>query len=173
MKKYIMALFAITLLTGCSTWFNGKIDNPLIGTPYQAGRTFVFLDVVTKPIQPEEMQRAIDIVYTVAVNNLINFDLTDETVKQIIAQRYPDATPEFRAVLFNLYKNMTIRLLSQVNANPNLPSSEIIEEFNRGIKDALALYNPSVLPGDGLITGPAPYSDEDLTALLNTMEGME
>ncbi len=162
MKKLLFALIAIALigtLSGCGTFGNGQVDNPLGITPYKAGRIFVFTDVVTKPIQPDEVKEAVDVVYAVAVNNVLNTDMADETVRSIIAQRYPDATPEFREVLFNLYKTMTIRMLAQINANPKIPNIEVIDEFNRGIRDALALYNPSALP-----------PSNDLGALLDSME---
>lgn len=155
----VLLAFLMGLFAGCGTIGNGQLDNPLGITPYKAGRIFVFTDVVTKPIQPEEVKEAVDVVYTVAVNNVINTDMADETVQTIIAQRYPDATPEFRAVLFNLYKTMTIRMLAQINANPKIPDIEVIDDFNRGIRDALALYNPGALP-----------PPDDLGELLDSME---
>lgn len=144
------ALLATALLTGAAlmsgcTLGNGKIDNPLTATPYQSGRTFVFVDVVTSPVQPTEVKVVVNQVYALAQANILNDNLADEFVQAQIAQLYPDATPEFRQVLFNLYAALTARVLDQVDVNPGLPQSEILSEFNRGIRDALALYKPEAL----------------------------
>lgn len=149
MKQIVSALFLIVVclaaacLHGCGTFGNGKLDNPLVATPYQAGRTFVFLDVVTEPIQPEEVKAVTAQVYALAKLNVTGAEtLADDFIEAEIAGLYPDATPEFRQVLFNLYDKLTIRLLSQIDGNVELPRVEVLSEFNRGINDALALYKP-------------------------------
>ena len=137
MRYWILAI-ALMALVGCSTWGNGKIDSPF-GDPYQAGRTFVFIDVVTEPIQPDEMKVAVNAVYQLAKIN-IGADMADIIIKSEIEAAYPDATPEFRAVMFNMYGALKARLLDQIDLNPELPVPEILSEFNRGINDAVALY---------------------------------
>lgn len=158
----VFLAFAFGLLSGCGTLGNGKIDAPV--SAYRAGRIFVFMDVTTKPLQREEVREAVQVVYDIALNNLVNADLTDQVVQDVIARHYPDATPEYRAVLFNLYKNMTISLLDQVHLNPELPELDVAAEFFRGVKDALALYAPELLPAEG--------SDE-LVVLLGEMEAVQ
>jgi hypothetical protein len=147
MKKVMTALLlaALVTLTGCGTFGNGKLDNPLVATPYQAGRTFVFVDVVTSPVQPQEVQVVVNQVYAIAQNRYLDGSLTDDLIKAQIAQLYPDATPEFRQVMFNLYSALTARILNQAELNPDLPDIEVLSEFNRGIRDALELYKPEAL----------------------------
>lgn len=140
MNKGIIAMLlcAMALVSGCGIFGNGKID---VVTPYEAGRIFVFMDVVTEPIQPDELKIVTGQVYALAKLNVTS-DFTDELVKQQIAELYPDATEEFRAVLFNLYDALTIKLTAQLDAHAELPKIEVLSEFNRGINDALALYKP-------------------------------
>lgn len=139
----VCALFCVICLLmlacSCSTLGNGKIDNPLAITPYEAGRIFVFMDVVTQPIQPDEVKLAVSQVYALAEIS-VSSDVADFVVKEEINRLYPAATPEFKAVLFNLYDKLTIRLLSQVGANPDLPQVEVFTQFQKGINDAVALY---------------------------------
>ena len=124
-------------LFGCGTIGNGKIDSPV--TPYQAGRLFVFADVVTQPIQPAEVGPTIDAVYSLANANL-GAGMLDGIMVDEIARAYPDATPEFRAVLFNVYDALKARLDFHLAANPDIPSPKVLEEFFRGVRDAEAVY---------------------------------
>lgn len=125
------------MLSGCAM-FGQK--GPITGDPYQAGRLFVFVDTVTEPFQPEEVSAVIDQVYAIANMNLETLDLGDAFVKAQIDQIYADSTPETRETLFNVYKAMVARLEYQIELNPDLPSIAVLDEFNRGIRDALAIY---------------------------------
>lgn len=129
-------------LTGCSTLGNGKVDVPVVGTPYQAGRTFVFVDTVTEPFQPAEVSAVIDQVYALAQTNLDADSLLDEVVRAQIDQTYADAPQETRDLIYNVYGALRARLDYQVSLNPELPKLEVFYEFNRGIRDALAMYQP-------------------------------
>jgi hypothetical protein len=132
----------IALSVGCSTWGNGKVDVPFMEDPYQAGRTFVFIDVVTEPVQPDEVKVVVNQIYALAEGNFLNDNFADDFVRGQIEQLYPDATPEFRQVVFNLYDSLMLRVLYQIDANPDLSDTKVLTEFSRGINDALALYKP-------------------------------
>lgn len=132
------ALVGLVLsLFGCGTLGNGKIDSPV--TPYQAGRLFVFADVVTQPIQPDEVRPVVEAVYALAAANL-GEGMLDGIVVDEIDRAYPDASPEFRAVLFNVYDALKARLDFHLAANPEIPSPQVMEEFFRGVRDAEAVY---------------------------------
>lgn len=139
---FVLIVSSWSILSGCSTLGNGKIDVPIVGTPYQAGRTFVFVDTVTEPFQPAEVALVIDQVYALAQVNLDADSLLDEVVRNQIDQTYADAPPETRALIYNVYGALRARLDYQVSLNPDLPKLEVLSEFNRGIRDALAVYQP-------------------------------
>ena len=143
MKKIIDAGFliaALALMAGCSTWGNGKVDLPFAETPYQAGRTFVFIDTITEPFQPLELSAAIDQVYAIASISLGAGGLLDEAVQAGIDQAYSDSTPETRAMIFNIYKAIYARIEIQIEANPEIPKPEVFSEFFRGVEHALLIY---------------------------------
>lgn len=146
MKKvnYQLILIAtiFSICAGCSTWGNGKVDVPGFETPYQAGRTFVFVDTITEPFQPVEMAAAINQVYAVAEFNLNAETLLDEVVRAEIDALYADSTPEARAMIFNIYKAMFHRIEFQIDANPDIPKPEVLTQFFNGVTDALAIYQP-------------------------------
>lgn len=148
MKKMIGLGIATTLVAimaiaaGCSTWGNGKLDNPLTSTPYQSGRTFVVVDLLTEDIQPKEMATVIDQVYALAKVDFTAEILSDELVKNQIDEMYPDSSVEFRQLIFNAYGILKIRLASEVEARVDIPDIEVVSEFFRGVNDALELYRP-------------------------------
>lgn len=132
------ALVGLVLsLFGCGTLGNGKLDLPV--STYEAGRLFVFADVITQPILPDEVRPVIDSVYALANANL-GPDMLDGLVVDEIARAYPDATPEFRAVLFATYDALKARLDFQIAAHPEIPSPELMAEFFRGVRDAEKVY---------------------------------
>ena len=130
------------MLSGCSTLGNGKIDNPIAANPYQAGRTFVFVDTISDPFQPAEVAAVIDQVHAIANMNIDAQNLADEFVRAQINELYADSTPEARASIFAIYKAFSARLLYQIELNPNMPEITVLSEFNRGVRDALAIYQP-------------------------------
>jgi hypothetical protein len=139
-----IAFAAVSLLqTGCSTLGNGSVDIPVVGTPYQAGRTFVFVDTVTASYQPDEVAAVIDEVYVIASMNLTADSLLDEFVEKQIESTFADSTPQARALIFNVYSALKARLDYQIDLNPELPPLDVLTEFNRGITDALAIYQPA------------------------------
>ena len=149
MKKYlskaavgiVSGIFGF-YVAGCGTLGNGKVDLPITDSPYQAGRTFVVIDLVTEPIQPDEVSHAFDQVYAL-VN--MDFDMesaSDEFVQQQIKALYPEATDAFRQSIFNVYGIVKIRLISEIESNIDLPELSVVSEFMRGVEDALALYRP-------------------------------
>ena len=145
MKKllYITLIsICVGLIQGCASWGNGKVDVPFAETPYQAGRTFVFVDTITEPFQPAEVAAAIDQIYAIAEINLDAATLLDEVVQAEINRLYADSTPATRAMIFNIYKAMYDRINFQINTNPDLPKPIVLTEFFRGVKDALAIYQP-------------------------------
>lgn len=142
MKK-IMQLMVVMLLVvsvgGCATmksWF-GFDDSP-----YQAGRTLVFTDTVTEAYQPPEVAAAIDQIYAIASMNLEATSLVDEVVNAEIDKLMEDSTAEARAMVFTVYKGLFDKLHRQIEINPDLPDIEVLNEFFRGINDALAIYQP-------------------------------
>lgn len=140
----LIVMVALALASGCGTLGNGRLDNPLLATPYQAGRTFVFVDVVTEPVQPAEVQAVVNQVYSLAQRNL-GVDMLDNIVLAQIQAAYPDATPEFHQVVLNLYQALTARITEQLRINTDLPERQVLDDFNRGIRDALKLYKPGAL----------------------------
>jgi hypothetical protein len=145
MKKMLLAvlLLGMVLIQGCSTWGNGKIDLPV--DAYQAGRTFVFVDTITQPYQPSEMKAAIHQIYAIASVNIEADVLLDEVVKQEIAKMYPDTSKEGKEMIFNVYKAMFHRIVFQIEKNPNIPKAKVLEEFFKGVRDALEVYQPKAV----------------------------
>lgn len=149
--KSAIAMLAMTLIVaGCSTWGNGKVDLPLANTPYQAGRTFVFVDTITEPFQHEELAEVIDQVYALAMINLdeVGESTLDEIVRAQIEEVYSESTPATQNMIFEVYKAVFARITYQVEINPDLPDIEVLKEFNRGIVDALAIYQPKTDQSD-------------------------
>lgn len=150
MKKYIgkivtgiiSAIFGF-IAVGCSTLGNGEIDIPLVDSPYQAGRTFVFIDTITEPFQPAELALAIDQVYALANANFETESFVDAIVQAQIDEMYADSTDESRAMIFAMYKAVFARIEFQVESNPELPEIEVIDQFFNGVRDALAVYQPT------------------------------
>ena len=136
------------LQPGCSTFGNGQIDVPLVGTPYQAGRTFVFVDTVSQPFQPAEVDGVIDQVYALAKTNLDAEDLLDEVVQAQIDAAYADATEETRALIYNVYAAVMDRITYQISLNTDLPELDVLSEFFRGVNDALAIYQSDTTVSD-------------------------
>lgn len=136
----LVAIMAI--VAGCSTWGNGKLDNPLTSTPYQSGRTFVVVDIVTEPFQPKEMRMAIDQIYVIAQANSSAEDWSDAVVKESIDKIYKDTPVETREMIFNVYKAMFNRIRFQIEADPDRIYISTVHEFFDGVKDALEVYRP-------------------------------
>lgn len=134
----MVALFFLLSITGCAL-FTGKS----IVSPYEAGRIFVFADTTVKSIEPAEVKTAVGVVYGIAKADLDAENITDELVQAQIEAQFPDATPEYRAVLFALYRNLTLKITDQIGVHSDLPKLTVIDEFNRGIRDALELYQPT------------------------------
>lgn len=143
-RAIIMTLLAAACITmtGCWTFGNGKVDNPLTANPYQTGRTFVFVDVVTEPYQPTELALVISQVYAVTRINIDATEFVDLAVRAQINDLYADATPETREMIFNAYKALYARLTSEFEAYPELGRESVFREFSRGVNDALKLYKP-------------------------------
>jgi hypothetical protein len=137
------ALLAALLVTpGCKLLGNGKMD---ILTPYMAGQAFVFFDEATKPIQKTEVKTAIATFYALLDAEMTDLP-TDMVIQSLIDRHYTDASPEFREVLFRMYKNLTLQLANQIKLNPGLAESAVLAEFKQGVDDAVALYSAGEVP---------------------------
>jgi len=132
-----ITITAVMLLSAGCALFHG---NDGLGAPYQAGYDFVLLDTITEPFQPEEVGFVIDQVYAAAEIGLGTEGLPDEVVRAEIDRLYADSTPEARQAIFNIYKAVLARITNQIGANPDLPKPEVLNEFFRGVRDALAVY---------------------------------
>lgn len=138
----LVMILSVIAISGCSTWGNGKVDVPFAESPYQAGRTFVFIDTITEPFQPAEVAAAIDQVYALATVNLDAEDMVDALVRAEIDNMYRGSTPEARAMIFTVYKAVFHRIEYQIKINPDIPRIEVLHEFFLGVEDALAIYQP-------------------------------
>ena len=135
-------LLVYITIVGCTSWGNGQVDIPFMETPYQAGRTFVFIDTITEPFQPMEVSAAINEVYTIAEIHLSMSELIDEVVKKNIDTIYVDSNQETKDLIFNIYKAMFVRIEFQMDNNPVLPRIEVLNDFFEGVRDALRIYQP-------------------------------
>ena len=136
MKK-IIALLALSLLAGCALFHSP--DRP----GYQAGRTTEFFYIASKPALPEKITLAVEGGYDmIRLYGIASAEAgADEEVRALIEDKYPDATPEFRAMVFNFYSMAKNRLQSEVASNVNIPQSEVVENFLQGIADAKTDYS--------------------------------
>ena len=144
MKRLDYAVLAVLVVLhgGCATWGNGKVDVPFAESPYQAGRTFVFIDTISEPFQHAEVAAAIDQVYALATVNLDAEDMVDELVRAEIDNMYRSSTPEAREMIFTVYKAVFHRIEYQIKINPDIPRIEVLHDFFRGIEHALMIYQP-------------------------------
>ena len=134
-----IGVFVYTL--GCSTLFNGKIDT------YDAGVNLVLIDKAFSPFVPEQYQTALDsAIELLTIDYNQPEDMLDDYVKKEIARIYADDTQEFRDAMFGLYQAAKIKVRLQIKYYPDLPKVEIIDEFKRGVNDALKMYEPEPQP---------------------------
>lgn len=152
----LVMAFILGFTSGCANFGNGKLDVPVV-TPYEAGWAFVTFDVVAEPFMSDRANAVADSIYALLA---LNYDqpeaLLDEYVRGRIDELYVGASPEFRGAVFNLYLMGKRRVQFQIGQTPNIPSSKVLDEFRRGVNDALTMLKP------------AP--PEDLTAILEAME---
>jgi hypothetical protein len=145
-------------LAGCANLGNGKIDSPI--STYEAGWVFVTFDIATKPFQPEEVAEVTGAIYALAKIDYANpTGMLDVFVREEIERLYPDSTPAFHDAMFGLYTMGKLRIQFEIKKNPDIPRLEILDEFKRGVNDALLMYETTEQP-----------AEEDLTSILEAME---
>lgn len=137
-KKIITGIIAAVfgfIIAGCMSPISSHVS------PYKAGRLFVVADLITEPVQPKEVAEVVDQVYALAKVDFGAQELmADELIKAQIEELYPDTTPEFRQMIFNVYSVIKIRLADQIQTNVDIPDVQVISEFMRGVSDATKLY---------------------------------
>jgi len=132
----MLSLAAATalLVQGCAFMPKSDPDRPA----YQAGRYAAFFYTLTKPALPEKVRLAVDNGYGVLSIVLANGTVPlDAAVSSRIDEMYADASPEFRAMIFNFYKMAVQRLQAEMELAPHIPSIEIVDNFMAGVADSL------------------------------------
>ena len=128
-------LLAVGSISGCSTWFGGDE-----ASAYDSGYEVVELYVVARPFIEAEHRAVIGGFYDLAVNTPDLVSLTDDLLMGEIAALFDDASPEELTSVLVVYQKAKRRLLEQIDLNPELPRDELLDEFFRGISDAVAFY---------------------------------
>ena len=153
----LVGLGITSMLGGCSTVGNGRIDVPGFEDPYQAGRTFVFLDTRFKSYEPAEVRLATDSVYRIALANLDSPIVLDSIVRAQIEQEFSAQTPQERELIYNLYKGAMARVESQIDKFPRMTEIEVLDLFFWGVRDALAVYQPETVINNDPTYGGASW----------------
>jgi len=162
MKKYIMALFAITLLTGCSTFFKSP------QSAYDVGSKAAGVYVIGRPFIPQEERAVIREIYMLMRDTDSLTAITDEFIRNMVALKARDWDSATQQSIAALFIEARVDLLKFISDSATPESEKAIKDaFFKGVDDKLAIHNIAV---ERRAVEPSMVDKAEIVKLLQSME---